>query len=101
MRPDCAGGQATTVPSTPSISDAVRSCVNACSEKAFCILEPENVRRDSKAVRVGLVDYCAVEGRRQPLVLPAPVVNPNFDEIHLLCRQLGGWAAVQRPSWRD
>ena len=85
------------------ISDTVRKCVDACAKKAFRILKPENMGRDSKTVRVGFVDDCTVEGWGQPLVLPTPVVDPDFDEIHLLCRQLadGGscFFLARDPMW--
>ena len=70
------------------ISDAVRKRVDACAEKTLRVLKPEDVRRDAKAVRVRLVDDRTVDGRGQPLELPAPVVDPDFDEIHLQRRQL-------------
>ena len=69
------------------VSDSVRKRIDACAEKPLRVLKPKDVRRDTKTVRVGLVDDRTVEGWGQPLVLPAAVVDPDLDEIYLLRRQ--------------
>ncbi len=61
---------------------------SAGAHQALRILELEDVRGDAKPVGVRLLDDGAIDFRGQLLVLAAPVIDPDLDDIDLAVRQL-------------
>jgi len=75
------------------VSDHVREAVDSCGDKAFRVGEVEDVGIDADTVLVRFVDDRAVQRSAQLGGPAVAIVDPDLDEVDLLCGKLPHVAA--------
>ena len=70
------------------VAHAVRKRIDSSAQQSLCILESEDVGRNTKSVFVSFVDDGAVEFRSELLVHAIAVIHPDLHKIYLLGGEL-------------
>ena len=82
-----------------AVAHAVGERINARPQQPLRIVEREDVRGHPQSALVRFLDDRAVEVRRQLLVLPVAVVDPDLDDVDLLRGELLDGLARLRRRW--